>query len=102
MIEFCNLYRNECKTSFERVCSPKEEEIVCETKDVEKCQSLSKSNCYTAYKEFPYEDTECNDKYVTECPQVWQINGAGAKVWTPDTSKCFDLVSKANDNRFKI
>ena len=97
LTEFYHFHRNECKTRFEQVCSPKQEKV-CQTRYVEKCQSLSKSNCYTAYKESPYEDTECNDKYVAECPQEWQISGAGVKVWTPDTSKCFDLVSKANNN----
>ena len=92
------IFRNQCKTRFEQVCSPKQEKV-CQTKYVEKCQSLSKSNCYTAYKESPYEDTECNDKYVAECPQEWKISGAGVKVWTPDTSKCFNLVSKVNNNQ---
>ena len=99
-MEWDNFYRNDCKTTFEQVCSPKQEKV-CETRYVEKCQSLSKTKCYTAYKESPYEDTECNVKYVSECPQEWQISGEGVKVWTPDTSKCFDLVNKANYNHLE-
>ena len=80
-----------CENTFERVCNPKREKK-CETVYENKCKTLQKRSCSTAYKNVPYEETECNDEYVKECPKKWEKKD-GAKVWIPETNKCVNLVS---------
>ena len=80
-----------CENTFERICNPKREKK-CETVYENKCQTLQKQNCLTAYKTVPYEETDCNDEYVRECPKKWEEKD-GAKVWVPETEKCVNLVS---------
>ena len=43
-------------------------------------------------KTVDYTEEECNDNYVRECEEKWEVIN-GAKVWVPDTSKCINLVS---------
>ena len=42
-----------------------------------------------------YDDEKlvCTTVYRKSCPEVWEVQGSGVKVWVPDTSRCFNLVS---------
>ena len=51
-----------------------------------KCNPVEEPYCTTEEQEV------CNDDYVTECPEKWEIQNGGAKVWVPDTDKCVSLV----------
>ena len=41
-----------------------------------------------------YDDEKlvCTTVYRKSCPEVWEVQGNGVKVWVPDTSRCFNLV----------
>ena len=58
----------------------------------QKCENQPYQSCSIAYKTVPYEETECNDEYIRECPKKWEEKD-GAKVWIPETEKCVNLVS---------
>ena len=51
-----------------------------------------RTECYQVTKTVDYTEEECNDNYVKQCEEKWEVIN-GAKVWVPDTSKCINLVS---------
>ena len=66
-----------------------------------KCNPVEEDICTSENQEV------CNDDFVTECPEIWEIQNGGARVWVPDTDKCVSLVrnikSLSNDwNVFNV
>ena len=83
-------FRQKCYIITEEVCQPIQERK-CEPVYEEQCQEVTNRICSTAYKDVPYQDTDCTDEYVKECPQVWEER-YGAKIWVPETKNCLNLV----------
>ncbi len=79
-----------CDTKYREKCEPYREER-CEPYQRRQCDNKKRRECHTEYKDVPYTDEECNDRYVKKCEKIWVTDGYGGKKYQEDPHNCKDV-----------